>query len=284
MQQYGSQTILYIPLLVKGQFLGFTELWESRQRREFTSEEIALCQGIAQQAAVALENARLYEQAQQEIAERKRAEERIKASLQEKEVLLKEIHHRVKNNLQVISSLLYLGSKNIEGREALEMFQESQHRVRSMALVHERLYQSKDLTRVEFAEYIRGMANYLLRSYRVNSNIIQLKINVDNVSLGLDTAIPCGLMINELVSNSLKHAFTDGKEGEIRIELHSDSEGECTLMVSDDGVGLPKDLDFRETESLGLQLVNTLVDQLEGTIELNRSDGTTFEITFTEPV
>ena len=217
-----------------------------------------------------------------DITERKRAEEQIKASLKEKEVLLKEIHHRVKNNLQVISSLLYLQSRNIEDNQTLEMFQDSQHRVRSMALVHERLYQSQDMARVDFAQYVRNLANHLFRSYGVNSNLIRLKINVDDVFLGIDTAIPFGLIINELVSNSLKHAFPDGREGEIRIGLRAD-DGEFSLVVSDNGVGFPRDLDFRDTQSLGLRLVNTLVEQLEGTIELDRSDGTAFKITFAEP-
>jgi two-component sensor histidine kinase len=237
---------------------------------------------MSQQAAIALENARLYEQAQQEIAERKRAEEQIKASLKEKEVLLKEIHHRVKNNLQAISSLLYLQSKGVKDKEALEMFQDGQNRVRSMALIHERLYQSKDVARVDFAEYVRNLANYLFCSYGVHSNVIQLKVNVEDVFLGIDTAIPCGLITNELISNSLKHAFPGGRGGEIRIELCADNDRQLNLMVSDNGVGFPNDLDFRETESLGLQLVNTLVEQLEGTVELDRSGGTAFEITFTE--
>jgi PAS domain S-box-containing protein len=282
MERFGAKTILYIPLRVRGRLIGYVELWESRRRRDFTPEEIALCQGIAQQAAIALENAQLYGQAQQEIAERKRAEEQIKASLEEKEVLLKEIHHRVKNNLQVISSLLYLQSKSIKDKAALQMFQESQNRVRSMAFIHERLYQSQDLARVDFAEYVRSLTNYLFRSYGVSTDVIQLKINMDDVPLSIDTAIPCGLIVNELVSNSLKYAFPDGKGGEIRIELGSDGDNRFALMVSDDGVGLPEDVDFRKTESLGLQLVNNLsVAQLEGAIDLDRSGGTTFRITFT---
>jgi two-component sensor histidine kinase len=222
------------------------------------------------------------EELQTEIGERRRAEEQIKASLREKEVLLKEIHHRVKNNLQVISSLLYLQSKSIEDEETLEMFKDGWNRIRSMALVHERLYQSRDLARIDFAEYVRNLADYLFRSYGVDSSLIKLKINVRDVSVGIDTAVPCGLILNELVSNSLKHAFPRGRAGEIRIELRSGGEGECSLIVSDDGVGLPGDLDFRDTESLGLQLVNTLVDQLEGIIEVDRNGGTAFRITFTQ--
>jgi PAS domain S-box-containing protein len=214
-----------------------------------------------------------------DLTERKKAEEQIKASLREKEVLLKEIHHRVKNNLQVISSLLYLQSKNIKDRQTFEMFQESQYRVRSMVLVHERLYQSPDLAKVDFAEYVRSLANYLFRSYGVNTNVIQLRTSVDDVLLGIDTAITCGLILNELISNSLKHAFPDGRPGEVRIELRADDD-QLTLMISDNGVGFPGDLDFRDTQSLGLQLVNTLVEQIEGTIELDRSGGTAFEIRF----
>ncbi len=216
-----------------------------------------------------------------DVTERKRAEDQVRASLREKEVLLKEIHHRVKNNLQVMSSLLYLQSKNIKDIETLEMFQDSQSRVRSMALVHEKLYQSQDLARIDFAEYVRSLASYLFRSYGVNTNVIRLKINVDDVFLGVDAAIPCGLIVNELVSNSLKHAFPGGRRGEIRIEFYSEDDGQYALMVSDDGVGFPEDLDFRDTGSLGLQLVHTLIEQVGGIIELDRSDGTKFKITFT---
>jgi len=155
------------------------------------------------------------------------------------------------------------------------------------------MYQSPNLARIDFGEYIRSLANYLFRSYGVNTNVIQLKLNVDDVLLGVDTAIPCGLILNELVSNALKHAFppplssplnAGGKEGgcEIRIELRAD-DGQLTLVVSDNGVGLPEDSGFRDTASLGLQLVNTLVEQLEGTIELDRSSGTAFRSAFGEP-
>jgi PAS domain S-box-containing protein len=221
-----------------------------------------------------------------DITEEKRAQEEIKATLKEKELLLKEIHHRVKNNLQVVSSLLYLQSEHIKDEQSLATIKESQNRVKSMALVHEQLYQPEGLARVNFTEYIRNLATYLLRSYGVNPDAITLKINADDVSLGIDTAIPCGLIINELVSNSVKHAFPAGKargdrESEIRIDLHAD-DSKLTLTVSDNGVGLPGDLDFRNTESLGLHLVNTLTRQLEGTIELDRSGGTAFEITFAE--
>ena len=219
-----------------------------------------------------------------DITHRKRTEDQIKASLQEKEVLLKEIHHRVKNNLQVIYSLLRLQSAHIKDKHDLEIFKESQNRVMSMAFVHEKLYQSEDLAMIDFAEYTRKLATSLFHSYAAYPEIIALEINVEDVFLGIDNAIPCGLIINELVSNCLKHAFPRGKKGKIRVELRSDKDlhagDKFILTVSDDGIGFPKDLDFRNADTLGLQLVTTLVKQLKGTIELDRDGGTEFKITF----
>jgi len=209
---------------------------------------------------------------------RKRAEVRVRKSLKEKEVLLGEIHHRVKNNLQVISSLLNLQSNLVDDNGVGEMFRESRNRVRSMALTHEQLYRSEDLARVDFGRYIRDLARGLYRSYGVDPDAVRLTVDVGDVSLALDTAIPCGLMVNELVSNCFKHAFSEGNGGEILIRLRSDEE-RYTLVVRDNGIGFPEDLDFRNTETLGLQLVNSLADQLGGTIELDRSDGTEFRIT-----
>ncbi len=283
MQQYGAQTILYIPLQVRGQTLGYAELWESRRKREFIPEEMALCQSIAQQAAIAIENARLFEQAQQEIAERRRAEEKIKASLREKEVLLQEIHHRVKNNLQIIASLLSLQSRYVEDPQALAVFTDSQHRIRSMALIHEKLYRSENLAQIDFAEYIRDLAAYLFQAHNANGRGITLNVQAGDVLLSVDTAIPCGLILNELVSNALKHAFPDDKGGEIGIALQMNDDQLLTLIVRDNGVGFPTDVDFQNTTSLGLQLVNTLVKQLQGIIQLDRSRGVKFKITFTIP-
>jgi len=220
--------------------------------------------------------------------QRRQAEEQIKASLAEKEVLLKEIHHRVKNNLQIISSLFNLQSDHVESEQSLKTLRASQSRIRSMALIHEKLYQSEDLARVDFAEYTRDLANHLFRMYEAGAYGISLEINIDNVLLNIDKAIPCGLIINELVSNSLKYAFPTGgirnkhseHRGKISIDLHRNNNSKFTLVVSDNGIGFPADLNFRETESLGLQLVETLTDQLEGYVELDRESGTTFRITF----
>ncbi|HDZ26160.1 MAG TPA: PAS domain S-box protein, partial [Candidatus Aminicenantes bacterium] len=214
-----------------------------------------------------------------DITERKKAEEQVKASLKEKEVLLKEIHHRVKNNMQVISSLLKLQSQYIKDKRYADIFKESQDRIKSMSLIHELLYQSKHLSKINFKEYIKILTNYLFRSCWPFPHKIALKIESENVYLAIDNAIPCGLIIHELVSNSLKHAFSGSKEGEIKIALHSINERDIELVVSDDGVGMPEDLDFRNTKSLGLHLVTILAeDQLQGEIKLGRNKGTEFQI------
>ncbi len=214
-----------------------------------------------------------------DITDRKQAEEQIKASLKEKEVLLKEIHHRVKNNLQIVSSLLYLQSRKTSDDQVLSVLRESQTRVRSMALIHEKLYQCDDLANINLGDYIRSLTSYLLNSYGVASHMVKLTINVESAPLGLDRAIPCGLIINELVSNALKYAFPQGRKGEILVNLLHDADGKLILMVKDDGVGLPEDLDVTDTPSLGLQLVNTLVRQLDGTIDIGRKGGTEFRMT-----
>ncbi len=218
-----------------------------------------------------------------DITERRKAEEQLRTSLEEKEVLLKEIHHRVKNNLQIVSSLFYLQSEYTEDRRSLDILKESQNRVRSMAMIHEQLYQSKDIARVDFAKYIQNLASNLFSSYGIHQNVIALKINVDNIFFGVDTAIPCGLIINELVSNSLSHAFPSEKKGEIYIEVSSGKEDRITLIVRDNGIGFPQDCNFLDMDSLGLRLVNTLSTQLDGEVELDRSQGTTFTITFEKP-
>lgn len=249
---------------------------EESLRRAHTELEIRVQERTA-------ELAQANEALQAEIAERKRGAEQIIASLNEKELLLKEIHHRVKNNLQVISSLLNLQLRYAKSEQALEPLKESQNRIKTMALIHEKLYKSEDLASIDFAGYIQDLASYLFGSYNTSGGV-KLKTNVDRVRLGVDVAIPCGLVINELVSNSLKHAFPAGKEGsEICVDLCRTADGKLLLTVSDNGIGLPKDLDLRNTESLGLQLVTTLVEQLEGTIELDRSAGTAFRITFSSP-
>lgn len=213
------------------------------------------------------------------INDRKHAEEQIKTSLEEKEVLLKEIHHRVKNNMQIISSLLSLQSRYIKDENYLAIFKESQNRVRSMAMIHEGLYRTQNLARINFEKYIENLISALFSSYGIDQDIIKQKMDLNEVLLDIDTAIPCGLILNELVTNSLKHAFPNGKKGEISVLLSQEGENKLKMIVGDTGTGFPENIDFKNTESLGLQLVNTLVDQLKGSIELKRDNGTKFTLT-----
>jgi len=215
-----------------------------------------------------------------DITERRLYEERIHTSLKEKEVLLKEIHHRVKNNLQVISSLLYLQGSQIRDYQTAQVFKDSQSRVKAMALVHERLYRSSDLARIDFAGYVQDVTHHLLRSYESSQRNIRLKIEVDPVSLNIDTAIPCALIVNELVSNSLKYAFPNALDGEIRIRLTQRDDENLNLVISDNGIGFPHDFSMERTDSLGLQLVHNLTSQLNGTVRCRNNDGAEIDIRF----
>lgn len=215
-----------------------------------------------------------------DITERKLAEDRIRISLMERETLLKEVHHRVKNNLQVISSLLHLQSLHTSDESSVELFRESQHRVRSMALVHERLYRSQDFARVDFRDYIESLANYLFRSYQVNADLIRLDVRVHGVRMPIDAAVPCGLLVNELISNCLKHAFQGRAEGYIQVELTAMEDGHAALSISDDGVGLPLQVNPDAAATFGMQLIAALVDQLHGRIHIERQPGTQVRIIF----
>ncbi len=214
-----------------------------------------------------------------DITELKKVENRLKSSLEEKEVLLREIHHRVKNNMQIISSLLNLQSRHVNDEKIVNVLKESRNRVKSMAMVHEELYRSSDLSKIDFSEYIQRLLSGLFSSYGFNQNYIKPEIDVENILLDINTAVPCGLIINELVSNSLKHAFWNKPKGKISIKFHLNYD-KHVLIVADDGTGFPEDIDFKNTKTLGLQLVNTLVRQLSGDINIYRDNGTLFKIVF----
>jgi PAS domain S-box-containing protein len=215
-----------------------------------------------------------------DITKRKQAEEQLKKSLAEKEVLLKEIHHRVKNNMQIISSLLRIQAASTKNDKTREVFRALQGRIRSMSLLYEMQYKSKDLTKVDLAEYIRSLTTNLISIYRDNIRVINLKLDVKDVYLELKRAVPCGLIITELVSNSLKHAFSRLEKGEIEVKMHPNSGKKYILTVRDSGKGFPEELDFRKTESFGLKLVVDLIEQLNGSIELDRTRGTAFKVVF----
>ena len=273
MESRGCVSLIYVPIAYGGKSFGFVGMESHQSEKTWSVDIIVLLRMVGDILANALE--------------RKQVEEQLNASLKEKEVLLKEIHHRVKNNMQVISSLLNLQSSRIKNGEILEMFKESQDRIRSMSLIHERLYQSADLAKIDFSHYIQNLAAYLFQSYRIDPEAVVLNTDVHDVSLDINKAIPCGLIINELVSNSLKYAFPQSKErdkkkrvkGQIDIQLTTD-DGKVVLIVKDNGIGLPEDLNIETANSFGLQLVTTLVAQLNGSVDIKRKPGTAFKIKF----
>ncbi|RMF04869.1 MAG: GAF domain-containing protein, partial [Chloroflexi bacterium] len=308
-----DERVIAAPFMIEDTVLGAICL--SRVGPWFTGEDLALVETFAAYASTALKNAQMYQALQQEVEERKkarralqaahneleqrveertralllanaqlsdevqerkRAEEKIQASLQEKVVLLQEIHHRVKNNLQIISSLLHLQSTTVTDPQTLAVLQESQHRVRSMALIHEKLYQSTNLARIDFADYVKNLTRYLLRSYRAGQGTINLEYKLEPVEVGIDAAVPCGLIVNELFTNALKHAFPDGRGGKICIKLCNVDDEHIQLEISDSGVGIPDSVDVENSPSLGLLLVNSLVNQLNGSLTLNRANGAEF--------
>jgi len=260
---------------------------------------------VLEKQRLVMENKRLLQELKRELAERKLAEQELKKyrdhleemvkertiklaetnlelqrEIAQKELLLKEIHHRVKSNMQLISNMLSIQETQIKDESARKVFREGWSRIRFMVLVHEKLYQSGDFTGINFAEFTKSLLNDLFGTYNVEEGTINLKISVKNVYLDINLAIPCGLIINELVSNSLKYGFQEQQKGEIIIEFESKN-SIYELTVGDNGKGFPKYLDFRNAESLGLQLVRLLCKKINATIELDRSKGTLFKIVFT---
>ncbi|WP_424356152.1 histidine kinase dimerization/phosphoacceptor domain -containing protein [Methanobacterium sp. MBAC-LM] len=264
----GICSLMDVPIWLEGELMGVL-CHETFKTRHWKFEEQDFVASLANLISLGLE-----------ASKRKKAEEDLKASLKEKEILMKEIHHRAKNNLTIISSLLNLQSRHINDKEALGVFRESQNRARSMALIHEKLYRSDDLRKIDFGEYIRSLTIELFNSYRASQGI-ELNMDIDNIDLDINTAVPLALIVNEIVTNSLKYAFPDKKTGNVSVHFAKNSD-EMQLIVEDNGIGFPGDLDFRNTNSLGMQLVTSLTDQIKGSIRLERDEGTKFIIDFKE--
>ena len=218
----------------------------------------------------------------EDITERKKVDLQIQAALREKEALLRELFHRVKNNLQVVSSLLNLQSESLTDEQAREMFREGRHRIHSMALIHERLYQAKDLARIDIKQYVHDLASELFFAYGVSAERIRLAVdvNTDGAIIDIEKAVPLGLIINELLTNALKYAFPDGRAGEMTVRIEPAPGNMLKLTVADDGVGLPAGIDVNDPATLGLQLVSTLAEQLRGSLEARPQPGAAFTITF----
>ncbi|MCZ3372335.1 MULTISPECIES: sensor histidine kinase [Methanobacterium] len=215
----------------------------------------------------------------QDINKRKKLEDELKKSLEEKDLMMKEIHHRVKNNFMIIQSLLQLQSRHINDEDVLEIFKESQNRIKSMAFVHQRLYQHDNLKKINFGDYPETLASDIFKSYVSKPDQIILDIDTEDVALDIDTAIPLGLILNELISNSLKYAFSDGRNGRLMVKSYLKG-SKYGLIVSDDGIGLPEGLDYKKSDSLGLKLIHSLSDQIGADVKLDTTNGTKFEITF----
>jgi two-component sensor histidine kinase len=245
--------------------------------RSYTAEEIDLFSAFVRQAAVALQNARRHSSAVQELVERQRAEAKVQSALAEKDVLLREVHHRVKNNLQVVASLLDLQAGTLRDTTARQALRESKDRVQSMARIHEYLYKCSDVTRIGMETYLRNLTSALREVF--STAPIRLSVRVAGVRLDMDRAIACGLIVNELVSNAFKHAFPANQAGEVGVTLEA-QEGEYVLSVQDTGVGLPAGMDPQATSSLGLRLVQLLTRQLGGTLTLGSHPGAMARIAF----
>ena len=218
-----------------------------------------------------------------DITESKQFEIKLTNSIREKEVLLQEIHHRVKNNMQIISSLLNIQTRYVDDAESVNVLKESQNRVKSMAMIHEKLYNSRSFNKIYFVDYIESLVWDLFYSYSIKKGTIKPVLDIDDIKLNIETSVPCGLIITELVSNCLKYAFPDGRQGELKVSLKI-KDDYYQLNISDNGIGFPENIDFKNTESLGLQLVNSLTDQIDGEIELDNTNGTEFKIKFQELV
>ena len=260
-----SEIWLGVPLKVENKVIGVIAVQSYDDPNLYTEKDIEMLTFVSEEIALAIN--------------RKQAEEQIKKDLEIKNTMLAEIHHRVKNNLQIISSLLKLQSSHIEDKRALELFQNSRDRVKTMALIHDALYRSKDLTNIDFTEYVKKLATQIFISYGANSNLIKLKINIKDILLDISTAIPCGLIINELISNSLKYAFPEGRKGEINISFTYKNQVN-TLCVKDNGIGISGGIDLENSSTLGFLLVTSLTKQINGTLKLEKVKGTSFKITF----
>ncbi|MBS0299388.1 MAG: PAS domain S-box protein [Proteobacteria bacterium] len=213
-----------------------------------------------------------------DITERKQQEEQLKAALKEKDLLLSEIHHRVKNNLQIIDSLLGMQSDMVNNSTAISVLKESQNRVKSMALIHQILYQSLDFSRIDFSSFIQSLVDNLTVSYALNTSTIALNIDTDQVLLPIDISIPLGLILNELCTNAMKYAFTEERSGNIDIRLKRQNPGQLLVSISDDGIGIPDDFDIENTQSLGLQLVQLLSEQISAELTIHRKNPTSFSL------
>lgn len=293
LEQFQARAYVIAPIFKGDELWGLLAAYQNSAPRQWQDWEIELLVQIADQIAIAIQQADLYQQVQTQLTEQIQAQDQLTCSLREKDILLKELHHRVKNNLQIVSSLLRMQARQTAHPHTAILFQEAQNRVQSMASIHEQFYQSPDLAKIDFNHYIHTLANHLFQSYGISQSQVQLLIDVQEVSLSLDLAVPCGLMINELISNALKYAFPDQRPGCLTIRLQPTPPDApstpaqaglptsyCCLVVQDDGIGLPASLDWSTAPSLGLRIVRNLAEQIKGHCQIRSDRGFTFQLTF----
>jgi two-component sensor histidine kinase len=266
----GIISMMDVPIWLQGEMVGVLCHEQTKNMRKYTFEEQDFAASISYIISLSLE-----------ASERDKAQKQIVNSLEEKNVLLREIHHRVKNNMQIISSLLSLQSRTIENAEMREVFHESQNRVKSMSMIHEQLYQTDNLSKIDFKIYINGLLKNLFQLYSSSLKEIKWEVDVNDVKLNIETSIPCGLIINELISNSLKHAFKERDSGKITVKMDKYNDL-ITLIVADNGVGIPNNFQIEKVSTLGLNLVTNLVKQIEGEMIIKKENGTSFTIEFKE--
>jgi PAS domain S-box-containing protein len=276
-----SKSLISVPILTGDKVFGVITLQDYNKEHAYNFSQLELLMTIASQTAIALENSYLFSKLKKELEEKEETETKIKASLKEKELLLQEVHHRVKNNLQIMSSLLRLQSSHIKNEDVLKIFTESENRIKAMAIVHNKLYNGKNYEKIDFNDYVKTLTNNLFVSYGVNTSLIRLNLEVSNIEMNIDTAIPCGLIINELISNSLKYAFPNRRKGIISVSLKRDEES-LELIIKDDGIGIEKGKELMSGDTLGMKLVQLLTGQLDGNINMVNEAGTEFTITFRE--
>ncbi len=257
---------LGVPLKVEDKTIGLVVVQSYDDPNLYTEKDLEILSFVSDEIALAIEH--------------KKAEDQIINSLKEKEILLMEVHHRVKNNMQIISSLLKLQAGYVKDNKALELFKNSQNRVKSMSLIHEKIYRSKDLASVDFEDYVKSLSYNLFSTYGINTNKVQLELKVAKHSIDMNKAIPCGLIVNELLSNSLKHAFPKGKTGKIVVGLSINQNDEFELTVEDNGIGMKKEIDLENLDSLGLQLIDALTSQLKGKISFENNNGMKAKLVF----
>lgn len=272
--EHKPKSMLCLPIIYKNNLQGIIYLENRLIQGAFTPQKLSILQVILSQVSISIENARLYENLGNHAS--------VQKSLKQKEILLKEIHHRVKNNLLVVSSLLDLQTSYTSEPEVIKLLDNCQNRITSMALVHQHLYGNSELDRIDFSQYIKSLLANLSYAQSCEERNINLHLDLEPIELNIETANPCGLIINELVSNALEHGFCDRNSGNIWIQLKHKTENQISLIIRDDGVGFKQDLDLHNSDSLGLELVCTLVEQIEGAITLAKTDGTKIEIVFDE--